>query len=86
MTYKWYQIIDSAEFEALGVPSKELEMVLEDVGLVVVRVTKGNLLSLVYDDVILSPDLGDSNLFEFGGYAAYLDSIGILWLGIPDED
>lgn len=82
MTFNWYKIINKAEFEADDIPSREVELNLEGVGVVTVRVLKGELVSLVYDGVQVAAGLLDQNPFNFGGYAAYLDADDDLWLGI----
>jgi hypothetical protein len=82
MTYDWYKIINKTEFEADDLPSREVQVVLEGVGLKTILVTKGLLVSLVYDGAMLSPGLNDENPFAFGGYAAYIDANEDVWLGI----
>lgn len=80
--YNWYQIFNLTEFEALDLVSKEYEVTLEDVGLTTVLVTKGNLVSMTYDGVMLSLNINDRNPFEFDGHACYVDSNNDVFLGI----
>jgi hypothetical protein len=81
--FDWYKIINKVEFEAEDLPSREVQVVLEGIGQKTILVTKGILISLVYDGVMLSPGLGDENPFYFGGYAAYLAASDDVYLGIP---
>lgn len=83
MIYDWYNIVNKTEFEASGLVSQELELNLEGVGQKSILVTKGNLVSLVVDGIIISLGLSDANPFAFGGYAIYLDASNNVWLGIP---
>ncbi len=82
--FNFYKIINKAEFEATGLKSREVTVILEGLGQKTVLVAHQMLFSLIYDGVILPVDLeGASNPFEFGGYAAYLDSADDVWLGVP---
>jgi hypothetical protein len=82
-SFDWYLIVNKTEFELDELPSREVTVVLEGVGQKTVMVTKGILISLVYDGVMLSPGLNDENPFGFGTYAAYIDDAGDVYLGIP---
>lgn len=84
--YNWYKIFNLTEFEALDLVSKEYEVELEDVGLTSVLVTKGNLVSMIYDGVILSLNINDRNPFEFDGHACYIDASSDVYLGIEIEE
>lgn len=81
--YSWYKVINKAEFEAADIPSRELSLSLGGIGQADVMVVKGELVSIVYDGVMLTPGLNDRNPFEFDGYAAGLDDQGDIYLGVP---
>ena len=83
MTFDWYKIINKDEFEASGLVSKEVEAVLDGIGEKTILVTRGNLISLVVDGIMISVGLGGANPFVFGGYGVYLDSNSDIWLGVP---
>lgn len=80
--YDWYLIINGATFEALDIPSREVEVVLEAVGLKTIMVVKGVNTSIVYEGVLLTPGLTGEPLFAFDGYAAYRDENDDIYLGI----
>lgn len=82
MTFDWYKLLNRGEFEASGLVSKELDVILDGVGQKTVLVTKGNLYSIVIDGVMLSIGVTAANPFVFEGYAVYLDSNDDMWLGI----
>lgn len=82
--YDWYKILNVAEFGAADIPSRELTLELEGLGLKTIMVTKGNLISILYEGIFLSPVDG-KNPFEFEDHAVYTDSNGDLWLGILNE-
>jgi hypothetical protein len=82
MTFDWYKVINRAEFLATGLVSREVQLVLEGIGLRTVLVTVGRNFSLVYDGVMLSLGVTESNPFSSDGYAIYVDSSEDVWLGI----
>lgn len=82
MIYDWYRILNVADFEADGVPSRELVLELTALGQKTVVVTKGNFISILYNDIFLTVDLNGQNPFEFEDHAAYVDGSGDLFLGI----
>ncbi len=84
--YDWYQIFNLTEFEALGLVSKEYEVVFEEIGPKTVLVTKGNLVSMVYEGVMLSLNINSRNPFEFDGHACYVDANNDVFLGIEIEE
>lgn len=81
MIYKWYKIINKPEFEATGLVSRTVTLILEGIGLRSVLVTNGNFFSVTYEDTMLSLSADGHNPFEFNGLALYLDSAGDVWLG-----
>jgi hypothetical protein len=86
MIFDWYKVLNRAEFEAAGLVSKEVEMILDGVGQKTILVTKGNVYSILVDGVYLSIGLGGKNPFVFGGYAVYLDSNDDIWMGIATSE
>ncbi len=87
MNYDWYKIINKAEFEATELVSREVPLILGDLGEKTVLVTKGNYVSIVYEGVMLAVNMADANPFEFEGLAVYVNSADDIFLGIAiDED
>lgn len=88
MIYDWYKIFNLAEFNNLGLVSRELTLDLEGLGPKSLRITKGNYTSILYNDVFLPVEMIDANPFEFDGHAVYVDDNDDVFLGIavPDED
>ena len=82
MTYSWYNIVNKAEFEATGLVSREVEYVLEGVGLTSFLITVGNLFSLTSGGVMLSVGVTNDNPFAFEDRAIALDDNGDVWWGI----
>lgn len=85
MIFDWYKIINKADFLAAELVSKEIEVFLEGVGLRTIVVTKGNLISLVYNGKFLSLGVTEDNPFIFDGHAVYLDENNDIWLGIQTD-
>ncbi len=85
MIFDWYKIINRAEFLATGLVSRELQVVLEGVGVATVLVTVGRHFSLTYDGVMLSLGVTEANPFSFDGHAIYVDDNDDVWLGIEAE-
>lgn len=86
MTFDWYKIINRGEFEATGLVSREVELLLDGIGLRTVLVTCGNYYSIIYDGVMLSIGMAGNNPFVFDGYAVYLDVNDDIWLGIQVDE
>lgn len=85
MIYTWYKIFNKTEFEALDLVSKEYEVVLQDIGLKTILVTKNNLISILYEGIFLSINMNDHNPFEFEDHAVYLHPSNDVYLGIKYE-
>ena len=85
MIYNWYKLFSKTEFEATGLASRRLVVELEDLGEVVVLISRGNLLSITYDDVYLPINLVDQNPYAQENYAVYLDADNYVHLGIEVE-
>lgn len=87
MTYLWFKIFNTAEFDALGLVSKTYTYDLEDIGEKDFLVTKGVTYGITYEGVFLSLEMSDLNPFPFEGFALYLDEDQNVWFGIEqDED
>ncbi len=80
--YDQYKLFNLDEFEATEFVSRTLSVFLGDLGLKSILVTKGNLVSVLYDGVFLSLNLNDKNPFEFEDRAIFLDPDNDVWLGI----
>ncbi len=83
MTFNWFKIFNLIEFNALGLTSKVYEYDLEGIGLKEFLVTKGDYVSILYADILLSIGMSDANPFEFEDYAIYLDASNDVWIGLP---
>jgi hypothetical protein len=86
MEFDWYEIYNLDDFEALGLFLKTVEVFLEDVGLVEVLITKGNFVSITYNDILLPINMNDENPFVFEDHAVLLDQDNNIWLGIKNAD
>lgn len=86
MIFDWYKLINKTEFEATGLVSRSLDIVLDGIGRVTVLVTVGNYFSITYDGVMLSIGITGENPFVFEGYAVYLDSNNDVWLGVELDE
>lgn len=83
MIFNWYKVINRAEFLATGLVSREVEVILEGIGLKTILVTVGNLFSITVDEVMLSIDLlEDANPFVFDERAVYVDANDDVWYGV----
>lgn len=81
MRYLYYEIISKDDFDALNVPSKAVDILITELGLQTVLVTKGNYYSFLYDDVFVTYNLNNRNPFLFEDYAIYLKD-GMFYLGV----
>lgn len=86
MIYDWYKIFNLDTFNALDLISKKYTLNLEGLGQQEILVTKGNLVSLLYNGVFLSLNLNDVNPFEMDGYACYISDSNDVYLGIAVDE
>ncbi len=86
MQFDWYNIFNLTEFLALNLVSRNLTVSLEGAGEKDVLIVRGNTVSIVFEDVLLSINFEDANPFVREGddasYAVYKDSDSNIWLGI----
>ena len=83
MIYNWYPIILKTDFDALNIPSKEVSLYLQDIGLKTVLITKGNYYSFLYEDIFLTYNLNSRNPFNFDVYGIFLKD-DMFYLGIKE--
>ncbi len=87
MSFDWYLVINRQDFEDAELVSKEVELILEDIGLVTVLVTKGSYYGITYDGVFLAIGITEANPFVFDGYAVYLHpETDDIYLGIELDE
>jgi hypothetical protein len=84
--YTWFKVFNKTEFEATGLVSKSYTAILQGVGQRTILATKGNYLSVLFDDVFLSINMNSRNPFEMDERAVYLDANNDVWVGILNED
>lgn len=85
MIFKWYKIFNLTDFEATGLVSRTVTLFLQDVGLKDILITKGNFVSMLYEDTFLPINFLDKNPYSTNGYGIYLDADQDVWLGIEVE-
>lgn len=90
MTFDWYLLFNLTEFLSSGLVSKTLDIILENIGDAQVIVTRGNLTSIVYEDVMMPIEFNGDNPFiregTDGTYAVYKDANENVWLGIEVDE
>lgn len=86
MIFNWFKIFNLSEFLATDLVSKEYLVILEGVGQKEILVTRGNQISMVYEDVFLPIQFEDDNPFvrhgDAASYGIYKDANDDVWLGI----
>jgi hypothetical protein len=85
MSYDWYKLANIAEFEASGLPSKEVTLDLEGIGVRDILITHGNSIGVMYDGIFLIANFNENNPFEFEDHAVFLSENDDIWLGISNE-
>ncbi len=89
MTFNWFQLFNMTEFLALELVSKTYQVILEGIGQKDILVTRGNEVSIIYEDVLLAVEFQSDNPFTREGddatYGVYLDADDNVWLGIEVE-
>lgn len=93
MIFTWFKVFNLDEFEALDLVSKTYTLILEGLGQKEILVTKGELVSILYEGIFLPVNLNDINPFIKNGddedelaYAVYIDSNSDVYLGIEESD
>lgn len=86
MTYNWYLVFNLAEFIEEDLPSTTVTLDLEDIGQKDILITRGNMYSVVYEDVMLPIDFNGENPYSFSPYAVFRDENDDVWLGIEVEE
>lgn len=83
MIFNWYLICNLSVFDT-GLISKNFSLELEDIGLKEILLTKGNITSLIYEGVMVSPDLSldETNFHYRDGIAVDVLDSGDVYLGI----
>lgn len=82
MIFDWYKLFLLSDFIATGLVSRTLEVNFEGIGRKQVLITKGNEVSITYENVLLPVEFLDNNPYEQNGYAVYKDEEGYIWLGV----
>lgn len=80
--FKWFRLFNLTDFENLGLVSAQFDVILEGIGQKTVLVTKGNVTSVLYEDVFLSINLNNTNPFRVGERAVFLDPNNDVWIGV----
>lgn len=86
MLYDWYKIFNLQEFISTGLVSRTRDYFLSGMGSISITITRGNLVSLVVDDVILPVQFSGEDPFVMGGYAIYKDDNDDVYLGFKVEE
>ncbi len=81
----FWKIFNYAEFEATGLVSWSLTLLLGDVGEREILVVRGNVISVVFDGVMLPITVG-ANPYTRDGYTIYRDASDDVWLGIEADE
>lgn len=83
--YYFYQIFNYQSFLDTDLVSRTYSLVFSDLGPKEVLVTRGNLVSITYDGILLSLNLNDESPFYFEEHAIYLHTDGFVYLGRAKE-
>lgn len=82
MIYNWYKIFSLTEFLAEEITSRELILLLESIGRTTILISRGNLVSMTYNDVYLPVNFLENHTYIDSGVASYVDADNNVWLGI----
>ncbi len=86
MVINWYKITNETEFLATGLTSREVELVLQNIGQKKILITRGNATSVLYDDVFLTIGLNNRNPARLGEHYVFIDDLSDIYLGIQSDD
>ena len=89
MNYQWFLIFNLTEFLATNLVSRTVKAVLEGIGQKDILITRGNEVSMIYEDVLLPIGFNTDNPYlregEDNTYAVYKDASQNVWLGVATE-
>ncbi len=82
MIFDWYKIFSLTDFLNEDITSCEMIVLLESIGRTTVLISRGNVVSLSYNNVYLPINFLDNNPYIDSGLASYVDVDNNVWLGI----
>lgn len=86
MEYDWFNIFNLTDFNSTGLISRTYSFFLGTLGLKAILVTKGNVVSMLYDGVFLPIQLNSLNPYKIDDRAVFIDENNDVWLGILNVD
>lgn len=86
MNFNWYNLFSLSEFLETDLVSRKLTVILDGFGQKDILITRGNVVSIQYEDTFLPISFHDENPYvregDAASYAVYKDSNDRVWLGI----
>lgn len=82
MIFDWYKVFNLDEFLAEQITSREMILLLESIGRTVLLISRGNLVSISFNDVFLPVNFSGDEPYVDSGYASYLDEDNNVWFGV----
>ena len=83
MIYNWYRLFNLPEFLATNLCSRTLSLFLQGgPGHKDILITRGNEVSILYEDTFLPIEFAGKNPFAISPYAVFKDENDDIWLGI----
>lgn len=86
MVFTWFKLFNVADFEDADLVSREYTIVLQGIGSKTFLVTKGDSLSITFNDVFLTLNLNDRNPFIFEGLAVFVNEVDDVFVGIELDE
>lgn len=86
MSWNYWKVYTVKKFEVQNVPQVTITRDLDTLGTVEISFFQGFNLSVLFQEVILTPNLNDRNPFYKNGVAAYIDEKGQIWVGKKNEN
>lgn len=83
--WDWFKLFNLDEFLSEELTSRTLVAVLEGRGTAIILISRGNMVSLTYNDVYLPVNLVGINPYIDSGYGSFIDTDNNVWLGFEVE-
>lgn len=74
MIFDWFPIFDFVDFEATGLVTEKKTVLLEGKGFIEFLISKGNVISVLYDGEFMPIRFDSKDVYYSNGYAVYYDS------------
>lgn len=86
MIFDWFELYSYVDFMSSGLFSKNLNIFFSGYGSKQIMITRGSLVSVIIDDLMIPTDFSDKNPYIVGDYAVYRSENNVIYLGFKVDE